>query len=194
MPAASISSSSGRGVDRPRPEPHCARHRGRGAARSRRAARSRLGLRAARPRWRGAVQRSRSQAGDGCGGRDFPVRLSRCASRRGRPLHAPRPRGLSGAPAGGWPSCVCSRVGLCVAGGCMMAIGLGGAVDTAQPAPHKPHRIARRCRCAIRCGGVSRAAKGADCKSAGLRLRRFESYLPHQTGIRYQGQQESITG
>ena len=28
-------------------------------------------------------------------------------------------------------------------------------------------------------GGVSRAAKGADCKSAGLRLRRFESYLPH---------------
>jgi hypothetical protein len=35
-------------------------------------------------------------------------------------------------------------------------------------------------------GGVSRVAKGADCKSAGLRLRRFESYLPHQTGIRYQ--------
>src|SRR5271169_642042 len=30
------------------------------------------------------------------------------------------------------------------------------------------------------CGGVSRVAKGADCKSAGLRLRRFESYLPHQ--------------
>ena len=28
-------------------------------------------------------------------------------------------------------------------------------------------------------GGVSRAAKGADCKSAGLRLRRFKSYLPH---------------
>ena len=32
-------------------------------------------------------------------------------------------------------------------------------------------------------GGVSRAAKGADCKSAGLRLRRFESYLPHQAGF-----------
>ena len=31
-----------------------------------------------------------------------------------------------------------------------------------------------------RSGGVTRAAKGADCKSAGLRLRRFESYLPHQ--------------
>jgi hypothetical protein len=44
-----------------------------------------------------------------------------------------------------------------------------------------------------RSGGVSRAAKGADCKSAGLRLRRFESYLPHQTGIRYQVHQESIT-
>jgi hypothetical protein len=29
------------------------------------------------------------------------------------------------------------------------------------------------------CGRVSRAAKGADCKSAGLRLRRFESYLSH---------------
>ena len=26
---------------------------------------------------------------------------------------------------------------------------------------------------------MSRAAKGADCKSAGLRLRRFESYFPH---------------
>jgi hypothetical protein len=36
------------------------------------------------------------------------------------------------------------------------------------------------------CGGVSRAAKGADCKSAGLRLRRFESYLPHQIVIRDQ--------
>src|SRR5260370_219892 len=34
--------------------------------------------------------------------------------------------------------------------------------------------------CVFRRGGVSRAAKGADCKSAGLRLRRFESYLPHQ--------------
>ena len=29
-------------------------------------------------------------------------------------------------------------------------------------------------------GGVSRVAKGADCKSAGERLRRFESYLSHQ--------------
>jgi hypothetical protein len=32
-------------------------------------------------------------------------------------------------------------------------------------------------------GGVSRVAKGADCKSAGLRLRRFESYLPHQPAL-----------
>jgi hypothetical protein len=31
-----------------------------------------------------------------------------------------------------------------------------------------------------RSGGVSRAAKGADCKSAALWLRRFESCLPHQ--------------
>jgi hypothetical protein len=28
-------------------------------------------------------------------------------------------------------------------------------------------------------GGVSRVAKGADCKSAALWLRRFESCLPH---------------
>src|SRR5262245_7053811 len=39
----------------------------------------------------------------------------------------------------------------------------------------------------VECGGVSRAAKGADCKSAGLRLRRFESYLPHHPGISYSG-------
>ena len=31
-----------------------------------------------------------------------------------------------------------------------------------------------------RFGRVSRVAKGADCKSAVLRLRRFESYLSHQ--------------
>jgi hypothetical protein len=33
-----------------------------------------------------------------------------------------------------------------------------------------------------RSGGVSRVAKGADCKSAALWLRRFESYLPHHRG------------
>ena len=32
-------------------------------------------------------------------------------------------------------------------------------------------------------GGVSRVAKGADCKSAALWLRRFESCLPHQSDI-----------
>src|SRR5215218_6573926 len=32
-------------------------------------------------------------------------------------------------------------------------------------------------------GGVSRVAKGADCKSAVLRLRRFESFLPHQPSL-----------
>src|SRR5262245_24834572 len=53
-----------------------------------------------------------------------------------------------------------------------------GAVDTAQGAPHNPTRPCIRGD--ARFGGVSRAAKGADCKSAGLRLRRFESYLPHQ--------------
>src|SRR5262249_8834973 len=53
-----------------------------------------------------------------------------------------------------------------------------GAVDTAQRAPHNP---ARPCiRADARFGGVSRAAKGAACKSAGLRLRRLRSYLPHQ--------------
>src|SRR5262245_46547917 len=39
-----------------------------------------------------------------------------------------------------------------------------------------PHVIESHC---ATCGRVSRAAKGADCKSAGLRLRRFESYLSH---------------
>ncbi len=35
-------------------------------------------------------------------------------------------------------------------------------------------------------GRVSRVAKGADCKSAGLRLRRFESYLSHHPpSLRY---------
>src|SRR5580700_9951290 len=74
-------------------------------------------------------------------------------------------RALSDAPAVRLAFLRLSRFDLCVAGGCMMAIGLGGAVDTAQPAPHKPPRIAHRCWCAMRCGGVSRAAKGADCKS-----------------------------
>ena len=32
-------------------------------------------------------------------------------------------------------------------------------------------------------GGVSRVAKGADCKSAAVWLRRFESFFPHQSKI-----------
>src|ERR1700722_3921138 len=32
-------------------------------------------------------------------------------------------------------------------------------------------------------GGVSRVAKGADCKSAASWLRRFESFLPHQPSL-----------
>src|SRR4051794_28029817 len=32
-------------------------------------------------------------------------------------------------------------------------------------------------------GGVSRVAKGADCKSAVLRLRRFESFFPHHPSL-----------
>ena len=38
---------------------------------------------------------------------------------------------------------------------------------------------------------MSRVAKGADCKSAGLRLRRFESYLSHHaspSGYAWRGQ------
>ena len=65
-----------------------------------------------------------------------------------------------------------------------------GAVDTDRLAPHKPGLpMATRSHenAMLDGGGVSRAAKGADCKSAGLRLRRFESYLPHQPGIRDQG-------
>src|SRR6187455_1850556 len=55
-------------------------------------------------------------------------------------------------------------------------------VDTALGAPHNPALLTgTRVRedATFDGGGVSRVAKGADCKSAGLRLRRFESYLPH---------------
>ena len=41
-----------------------------------------------------------------------------------------------------------------------------------------PRSGGRRCRMALS-GGVSRVAKGADCKSAAVWLRRFESCLPH---------------
>jgi hypothetical protein len=58
-----------------------------------------------------------------------------------------------------------------------------GAVDLTPSAPHNPARTCIRRDARFERGGVSRAAKGADCKSAGLRLRRFESYLPHQPGI-----------
>jgi hypothetical protein len=51
----------------------------------------------------------------------------------------------------------------------------GAAMTPLLPNPLRMFRYARG-------GGVSRVAKGADCKSAGLRLRRFESYLPHQPG------------
>ena len=56
-------------------------------------------------------------------------------------------------------------------------------VDTALGAPHKPALLTGTrvpADATFDGGGVSRVAKGADCKSAGLRLRRFESYLPHQ--------------
>ena len=56
-----------------------------------------------------------------------------------------------------------------------------GAVDTTQDAPHNPARTWHPRDATSESGGVSRAAKGADCKSAGLRLRRFESYLPHHS-------------
>ena len=61
------------------------------------------------------------------------------------------------------------------------------AVDTRNDPPHKPALptagvSGSDVRHAMASGGVSRVAKGADCKSAGLRLRRFESYLPHQPG------------
>src|SRR5258708_36219227 len=56
-----------------------------------------------------------------------------------------------------------------------------GAVDTTQGAPHNPTRTWHPRDATFESGGVTRAAKGADCKSAGLRLRRFESYLPHHS-------------
>src|SRR5438067_13042705 len=61
-----------------------------------------------------------------------------------------------------------------------------GAVGTTQDAPHNPARTWHPRDATSESGGVSRAAKGADCKSAGLRLRRFESYLPHHLEIAQQ--------
>src|SRR5207253_8903199 len=54
-----------------------------------------------------------------------------------------------------------------------------GAVDTTQDAPHNPARTWHPRDATSESGGASRAAKGADWKSAGLRLRTFESYLTH---------------
>jgi hypothetical protein len=47
------------------------------------------------------------------------------------------------------------------------------------PFPHVMQERVRPTGTRMVCGRVSRAAKGADCKSAGLRLRRFESCLSH---------------
>ena len=55
------------------------------------------------------------------------------------------------------------------------------------PARLYQRRTCVRCCVALttgRSGGVSRVAKGADCKSAALWLRRFESYLPHHEFVR----------
>src|ERR1700688_934428 len=57
-------------------------------------------------------------------------------------------------------------------------------IDYLLPANHiAPSAGTRPVKPVTWCGGVSRVAKGADCKSAGLRLRRFESYLPHQPSL-----------
>src|SRR5581483_3797129 len=76
------------------------------------------------------------------------------------------------------------------------------AVDLTGSAPHKRDRfLAGRQRDeyllageSCRNGRVSRVAKGADCKSAGLRLRRFESYLSHhqRSGISSQSSERGI--
>ena len=64
------------------------------------------------------------------------------------------------------------------------------SIDFAGVADHKPPIptggavcLSKRMRRGLRGGRVSRVAKGADCKSAGLRLRRFESYLSHHPSL-----------
>ena len=91
------------------------------------------------------------------------------------------PQVLSGVPGEGGLGPICRGR----ARGLALPAGAGpAAVDTARRPPHKPGlpttRYASPQGGAFDGGGVSRVAKGADCKSAGLRLRRFESYLPHQ--------------
>lgn len=61
----------------------------------------------------------------------------------------------------------------------MLVKSLTEAVDMTGPRQHKAASVASA-RTAWSAGGrMSRVAKGADCKSAGLRLRRFESYFSH---------------
>src|SRR6266436_10006882 len=75
----------------------------------------------------------------------------------------------------------CDEANIKISGRLPCHAGGFGAVDTTQGAPHNPARTWHPRDATFESGGVTRAAKGADCKSAGLRLRRFESYLPHHS-------------
>src|SRR6266478_6193513 len=77
----------------------------------------------------------------------------------------------------------CDEANIKISGRLPCHAGGFGAVDTTQGAPHNPARTWHPRDATFESGGVTRAAKGADCKSAGLRLRRFESYLPHHIEI-----------
>src|SRR5687767_2074103 len=52
------------------------------------------------------------------------------------------------------------------------------------PIPLTPRGVATRIRGSFFLGGVPKRPTGADCKSAGLRLRRFESFPLHHRGKR----------
>src|SRR4026208_1777597 len=63
------------------------------------------------------------------------------------------------------------------------------------PMPLTPGGVVTRIRGSFFPGGVPKRPTGADCKSAGLRLRRFESFpLHHLRGIAGSGQAGVIGG
>src|SRR4051812_34601550 len=70
--------------------------------------------------------------------------------------------------------------GVCAGGRPLTSTGSATIKRRIRPAGGQNSRLSFEINAVRRFGRVSRVAKGADCKSAVLRLRRFESYLSHQ--------------
>ena len=131
-------------------------------------------------------RRSASRAACACGGAGSGARRARCASRRctvsaaalARPVrlvHRARVLHASASPCG-----AATHGPPAPRGGRQLLTGPAGAQHIPpRDGTVRPWVSVLRSDPGDRTGRVSRAAKGADCKSAGVRLRRFESYLSH---------------